>query len=83
MATAAQVTLIAAVTAAAGAKQAADAAAFAAYGFVAANLAAYAAALVTNRLNYVSAVVTAATTAGVDPSPFLYGPWASISASVP
>lgn len=82
MATAAQVTFTQAVGAALGVKQVADAAALATYAFVPANLAAYIAALVTNRNAFISSVTTAAATAGMDPGPVLNGQWNSVSSSM-
>jgi hypothetical protein len=68
VATAAEATFWLAVNAAAGARQVAQAAAFAAYGFVPANLATYKTALVTADVNFMAAVNTAATTAGITPN---------------
>jgi hypothetical protein len=64
MATAAEFTFISAVRAAEGVRQAAKAAAFTAYGFVAATLAAYLTALEAADNAFIAAVNAAASTAG-------------------
>jgi hypothetical protein len=68
MATAAEATLWQAVANANGVKQVAYTAAFAAYGFVPANLATYKAALVAADVAFVTAYNSAASTAGITPN---------------
>jgi hypothetical protein len=65
MATAVESTFIVVVLAAENTRQAAKATAFAAYGFVAANLATYKAALAAADVAYLTAVNTARNTAGL------------------
>ena len=68
MATAAEVTFYQAVSTANQTRQQAYATAFAAYGFVPANLATYRAALVAADVAYVTACNSAASTASISPS---------------
>lgn len=85
MATAAEQTFYNAVVAANGVRQVAYAAAFTTYGFVAANLAAYKTALVAADVAYITAINSAASTAGITPNVVpetqggFGGPWATIA----
>jgi hypothetical protein len=82
MATAAEQTFIRAVNAAEGTRQAAKAAAFATYAFVPANLAAYNTALVAADVAFETAVVSAATTAGLTPFVVPEGPFGGNIATI-
>ncbi len=82
MCTALEQAFIVAVTTAEGVRQTSKAAAFVTYGFVAANLATYKAALVAADVAFMTSVNTAATTAGITPIAVESGPiggnWAAI-----
>jgi hypothetical protein len=85
MATSAEAIYWQAVVNANGVRQAAQQVAFASYGFVAANLATYRAALIAADVAFVTAVDSAASTAGITPNvvPFFRGGFGpSISATI-
>lgn len=82
MCTALEQAFIAAVNTAEGVRQTSKSAAFTTYGYVAANLATYKAALVAADVAFLASVNTAATTAGITPIAVESGPvggnWATI-----